>query len=89
MVGSDIAFGVDTSSAPVEHRIEATRLQPAAVADLAGEFSTLLRRIDERKLEGDSAVQLGALLGAFDELVRDMRAASTEIRRLLGDAPQP
>ncbi|MCC6788948.1 MAG: hypothetical protein IT547_14035 [Hyphomonadaceae bacterium] len=52
---------------------------------LASEFSTLLTKIDQQELSADRSVQLSALLGTFDELVRDMQAASADIRRLLAD----
>lgn len=83
MIGSDVLS--DANGAPIEQRVDANRVRAADVSVLASEFSSLLQRIDEAPLDTERSVRLSALLGTFDELVRDMRAASADIRRLLAD----
>lgn len=85
MIGSEALHSANDGSAPFEQRVEANRFRAADVAILAGELSSLLTKIDQKQLSGDRSVQLSALLGTFDELVRDMQAASADIRRLLAD----
>jgi GH18 family chitinase len=85
MIGSEALNSANDTNAPLEQRVEANRFRAADVAMLASEFSTLLTKIDQQELSADRSVQLSALLGTFDELVRDMQAASADIRRLLAD----
>lgn len=85
MIGSDALNSANDVGAPLEQSIEANRFRASDVASLASEFSSLLQRVDAEELSAERSVRLSALLGTFDELVRDMRAASADIRRLLAD----
>jgi hypothetical protein len=85
MVVSDALISANESGAPLEQRVEANRFRASDVATLANEFSSLLQRVDAEQLDAERSIRLSALLGTFDELVRDMRAASADIQRLLAD----
>lgn len=85
MIGSEALLSANEGNAPLEQRVEANRFRAADVSALAREFSSLLTKVDQQQLSTDRSVQLSALLGTFDELVRDMQAASADIRRLLAD----
>lgn len=85
MVVSDASIGAMSASLAQEQRVEANRVQASDVAELASEFSALLSTISQQRLDAERSTRLSALLGTFDELVRDMREASADIRRLLAD----
>lgn len=82
MVISDAA----ADAAPLEQKIEANRLEPRVVAAAATELAGLLSSVDQSQLNADASVRLSILLGSLDDLVRDMKAASADIQRLLATA---
>jgi hypothetical protein len=82
MVGGDIPVSADAPAAFEQSSVSRSQISSAAL-DAAKDFSLFLKEIEQRDVGPVQNTRLSELLAAFDDLARDMRAASTEIRQLL------
>jgi hypothetical protein len=72
-----------TFEAPIERT--GAVLTTDAIYSFADEFSSLLRNAHENNMSAEGRRKLDALLSTFDDLVKEMRAASADITRLISN----